>query len=192
MKRKGKGKGNKAKKGKGQSKPKAKKPNTPKEGVYFFCNQQGHWKRNCKLYLEDLKKKKSSEATTSGIYVIEVNLSTSASWVLDIGCGSHIYVNVQGLRSNKSLAKGEVDLRVGNGARVVALDVGVYDLTLPSGFVFQLKNCYYVPAVSRKIISVSCLDVDGFHFIIKNNIFSIYIADIFFMGMLIYLMVSTF
>ena len=59
MKRKGKGKGNKAKKGKGQSNPKAKKPKPPKEGVCFFCNEQGHWKRNCKLYLEDMKKKKS-------------------------------------------------------------------------------------------------------------------------------------
>ena len=180
MKRKGKGKVNKAKKGKGRSKPKAKKPKPPKEGVCFFCNEQGHWKRNCKLYLEDLKKKKSSEATTSGIYVIEVNLSTSASWVLDTGCGSHICVNVQGLRSSRSFAKGEVDLREGNGARVVALAVGDYDLTLPSGLVFQLKNCYYVPAVSRNIISVSCLDMDGFHFISKNNIFSIYNADIFY------------
>ena len=69
---------------------------------------------------------------------------------------------------------------MGNGARVAALDVGVYDLTLPSGLVFQLKNCYYVPTVSRNIFSVSCLDMDGFHFIIKNNIFSIYNADIFF------------
>ena len=170
MKRKGKDKGNKAKKGKGQFKPKAKKPKPPKEGVCFFCDEQGHWKRNCKLYLEDLKKKKSSEATTSGIYVIEVNLSTSASWVLDIGCGSHICVNVQELRSSRSLAKGEVDLRVGNGARVATLAVGVYDLTLLSGLVFQLKNCYHVPVVSRNIISVSCLDVDGFHFIIMNNI----------------------
>ena len=73
-----------------------------------------------------------------------------------------------------------MDLRVGNGARVAALAVGFYDLTLPSELVFQLKNCYYVPAVSRKIISVSCLDVDGFHFIIKNNIFSIYNAGIFY------------
>ena len=81
---------------------------------------------------------------------------------------------------------------MGNGARLAALAVGVYDLTLPSGLVFQLKNCYYVPAVSRNIISVSYLDVDVFHFIIKNNIFSIYNADIFFLGMLIYLMVSTF
>ena len=100
--------------------------------------------------------------------------------MLDTGCGSHICVNVQGLRSSRSLAKGEMDLRVGNGVRVVALAVGVYDLTLPSGLVFQLKNCYYVPAMSRNIISVSCLDMVGFHFIIKNNIFSIYNADIFY------------
>ena len=180
MKRKGKGKGNKAKKGKEQSKPKAKKPKPPNEGFCFFCNEQGHWKRNCKLYLEDLKKKKCSEATTSSIYVIEANMSTSASWVLDTRCGSHICVNVQGLQSSRSLAKGEVDLRVGNGARVAALAIGVYDLTLPNGLVFQLKNCYYVPVVSRNIISVSCLDMDGFHFIIKKNIFSIYNADIFF------------
>ena len=72
-----------------------------------------------------------------------------------------------------------MDLRVGNGARVAALAIGVYDLTLPSELVFQLKNCYYVPAVSRKFFSVSCLDMDGFHYIIKNNIFSIYDADIF-------------
>ena len=102
--------------------------------------------------MEDLKEKKSSEATTSGIYVVEVNLCTYASCVLDIGCGSRICVNVQGLRSSRSLAKGEVDLRVGNKARVAALAVGFYDLTFPSGLVFQLKNCYYVPAVRRNII----------------------------------------
>ena len=69
---------------------------------------------------------------------------------------------------------------MGNRARVAALSVEVYDLTLPSGLVFQLKNCYYVSAVRRNIISVSGLDVDGFRFIIKNNIFSIYNVDIFY------------
>ena len=38
---------------------------------------------------------------------------------------------MQGLKKSRKLAKGEVDLRVGNGARVVALAVGIYTLSLP-------------------------------------------------------------
>ena len=130
--------------------------------------------------MEDLKKKKGSETTSSSIYVIEVNLSTSVSWVLDTGYGSHICVNVQGLKNSRSLAKGELDLRVGNGARVVVLAVGTYYLSLPSGLVLELDNYYYVPAMSRNIISISCLDMVGLSFIIKNNTCSIYYGDIFY------------
>ena len=144
----------------------------------LFYNEPGHWKRNCKLYLEDLKKKKGSKTTSSGIYVIEVNLSTSVSWVLDTGCRSHICVNVQGLKNSRSLAKGEVGLRVGNGERVATLAVGTYYLSLPSGLDWELDNCCYVPAMSRNIISISCLDMVGFSFSIKNNTCSIYYGGI--------------
>ena len=73
---------------------------------------------------------------------------------------------MQGLRNRRTLTEGEVDLRVGNGARVAALEIGDYSLSLPSGLVIILKNCYYVPSMSRNIISISCLDMDGFSFII--------------------------
>ena len=52
--------------------------------------------------------------------------------------------------------KSEVDLRVGNGARVAALAIGTYYLTLPIGLVFQLSNCYDVPTMSKNINFVSC------------------------------------
>jgi hypothetical protein len=171
-------------KGKEVAKPKpttpALKPNggIAKEGTCFHCGKTGHWKRNCPKYLED--KKNGLAPSTSGIYVIEINLSTSSSWVLDTGCGSHICTNVQGLKRSRALAKGEVDLRVGNGAKVAALAIGTYMLTLPSGLIIQLENCYYVPAISRNIISVSCLDKFGFAFIFKNNCCSIYLNDIFY------------
>ena len=97
------------------------------------------------MYLEDLKKKRS-ETSTSGIYIIEVNLSISASWVLDTGCASHICTNVQALRNSRASTKGEMDLRVGNGARVAAIAVGTYHLSLPSGIVLELDDCCYVPA----------------------------------------------
>ncbi|XP_058784557.1 uncharacterized protein LOC131659370 [Vicia villosa] len=53
----------------------------------------------------------------------------------DIGCSSHICTNVEELKRSRELAKGEVDLRVGNGAKVVALAIGTYVLTLPSDLI---------------------------------------------------------
>ena len=182
FKNKGKGKGKGKGKSNAQPKPKPEpKAKAPKEGVCFFCNEPGHWKRTCKLYLEDLKKKKKTgETSSSGIYVIQINFSPSSSWVLDTGCGSHICTNVQGLKRSRQLKKGEVDLLVGNGAKVAALAVGSYELTLPSRLLLVLDNCYYVPTMCRNIISVSCLDNDGFSFIIMNNNCSIFHKDMFY------------
>ena len=90
--------------------------------------------------MDDLKKNIGSATTSSGIQVIEVNLSTSDSWILDTESGSHMCTNLQGLKRSRILGKGEVDLRVGNGARVVALAVRTYDITLSSGLVLSLKN----------------------------------------------------
>ena len=160
---------------------KIKKEKKPK-GTCFHCGKDGHWKRNCKAYLESLKQKKLNEAFTSGMFMIEINLSTSKSdsWVLDIESGSHICINMQGLKKSRKLAKGEVDLRVGNGARVVALAVGIYTLSLPSGLILDLKDCYFVPTLTENIISISCLDLDGFTIITKNKSCSLYRADVFY------------
>ncbi|CAH9129106.1 unnamed protein product, partial [Cuscuta epithymum] len=113
------------------------------EKKYFHCNKTGHWKRNCKAYLEELKRR------------------------------GMVMLPIQGLTRSRRMAKGEVDLRVGNGAKVAALAIGTFTLNLPTGLVLELDNCYHVPAISRNIISVSCLDKKRFHFIIKNNICSI-------------------
>ena len=83
MERMGKGKG-KIKASKGFQKPKPEPKPTPqvkphKEGTCHFYNKPGHWKRNCKLYMDNLKKNIGSATTSSGIHVIKVNLSTSDS-----------------------------------------------------------------------------------------------------------------
>ena len=97
MKRIEKGKGKiKASKSFQKPKPKSKpapQAKPPKEGICYFCNEPSHWKRNCKVYLDDLKKK-GSATTSSGIHIIEVNLSTSDSWMLDTSFGSHIFTNL--------------------------------------------------------------------------------------------------
>ena len=127
----------------------------------YECGNTGHWKRNCKIYLEKIKK-----AGPSGVYIVEINISSrdSLAWVLDTGCVSHICISMQGLKNPRRLAKGDVDLRVGNKARVAALAVGTYEIQLPTGKILELRNCYFVPALSRNLISISALCRTGFIF----------------------------
>jgi hypothetical protein len=67
------------------------------------------------------------------------------------------------------MARGEVDFLMGNNARVAALSVGMMQLHLPSGFIMELNNCYFIPRLCRNIISPSCLMMDGYLFVSENN-----------------------
>ncbi|KAK8701343.1 hypothetical protein V6N13_019731 [Hibiscus sabdariffa] len=91
------------------------------KSILLVREAKGKGKKVAKSKGSEVKKAKAVGASVSGIYVIDVNMSTSSSWVLDTGCGSHICTSVQGLHMRRNLAKGDVDLRVGNGARVSAL-----------------------------------------------------------------------
>lgn len=158
----------------GEKRPVPPKAEDPKsKAVCFHCNKVGHWKRNCKVYLAELKKKKGSEtaASDSGMFMIEVNMSLNqiATWVLDTACGSHICNSLQGLRRSRTLEEEEVILRMGNGARVAAEAVGSFDLHMPTGKTIVLNNCYFVPSIVRNIISIPMLDLAGFSFVIQNN-----------------------
>ncbi|KAK8685958.1 hypothetical protein V6N13_124986 [Hibiscus sabdariffa] len=73
MVREAKGKGKKVakSKGTGKTKPKGKEALKPKGGVSkdgkcFHCGKPGHWKRNCPVYLEEVKKAKAVGASVSG------------------------------------------------------------------------------------------------------------------------------
>src|SRR5512136_379647 len=120
----------------------------------------------------DLDGGKLETRRNKGILVIELNLNLATSiqdWVVDTGSCAHLVSDVQTLRDKRSLRKGDVVLKVGNGSNISAMTVGSLDLHLSSGLVLNLKNVYYVPSVFRNIISVSCLDAEGFCFEIHNS-----------------------
>jgi hypothetical protein len=60
------------------------------------------------------------------------------------------------------------------------LAVGILSLHLSSGFILELSNCYYVLALSKNIISGSCLLQDGYSFKSENNGCLIYMDNIFY------------
>jgi hypothetical protein len=160
------------------SKPKIKDKSGPSpDEECFHCHKNGHWFKNYKKYLEEQKKKKGSETSTSGINVIEINIaiSSSDSWVFDTRSMIHTCKSLQGLSLTRRFAKGELGVCVGNGVKVTAIAVDTYHLMLPLGLVLKLNNCYCIPALCKNIISSSCLEeVDGYEIIIKNTRFSSY------------------
>jgi hypothetical protein len=129
------------------------------------------------------QKKKGSETFALGINVTEINtsVSSSESWVFDTGSMIHTCKSLQGLSLTIRFAKGELDVRVSNGAKIAAIAAGTYHLPLHSGLVLGLNNCYCIPTLCKNIICSSCLEeVDGYDIIIKKRHCSIYYNGIFY------------
>jgi hypothetical protein len=83
------------------------------------------------------------------------------------------------LRS-KRLHKDEVDLWAGNRTRIITLVVEIYYLTLPSGLILKLDNCYFILVLFRNIVSDSYLTFNKFKFIIEGNFFSFHNNDVYY------------
>ena len=110
-------------------------------------------------------------ASSAGINVVEINfvVSSSNSWIVDSGAGAHICSNVQMLKRSRKLAKGEMQLKFGNGALGAVVAVGDLELILTSRLIIELFSVYVVPCTGKNFLSVSCLDSHGFEFAFKNR-----------------------
>jgi hypothetical protein len=84
------------------------------------------------------------------------------------------------LTKSRRLCKGEVDLYVGNGTKAVTLTVETYYLTFQIGIILELDNCYFVSILSRNIVSVSFLALNGLKFIMNGKCCSFYNDNVYY------------
>nr|GFB64379.1 retrotransposon protein, putative, Ty1-copia subclass [Tanacetum cinerariifolium] len=166
--------------------PLKRKENHNNDQTYHHCHLAGHWKRNCPLYLEELRKNKDKAehgaAVSSNLFTIELfNLTYKLnSWIYDTGCGIHVCNTLQGFKEERKLSYGEQYLQVCNRAQAAVKAIGVYDLVLPSGLVLKLNNCYYAPSIVRDVVSLSCLLDLGFNHTIASNRISVSLNGLFY------------
>jgi hypothetical protein len=69
---------------------------------------------------------------------------------------------LQGFHTRGTLRRGERSIRVANDVEAEVEAIGELPLELNNSFILRLHNVLYVPSLSRNLISVSCLNDDGY------------------------------
>ena len=127
------------------------------KGRCFHCNQNGHWKRNYKKFLDELKQKKKQGKLD--LLVMETCLVENdfSNWIVDSGASNHVCISLKMLDSTRDLEEGAFTMRVGSGARVSATVVGAVRLPFANDKYFLLNNAYFIPNFKHNLISISKL-----------------------------------
>ncbi|KAJ9542108.1 LOW QUALITY PROTEIN: hypothetical protein OSB04_028614 [Centaurea solstitialis] len=115
-----------------------------------------------------------------GIFMIDCLITSYESWVIDTGSGNHICNHLQGFTRRETLRKDRSNLRVGEGTPLIVDAVGSYSLSLPSGLVLELENCYYVPKMIKNVLSFDLLVDQGFYYKYDYKMLSVFKNDIFY------------
>jgi hypothetical protein len=87
---------------------------------------------------------------------------SKSTWWIDSGATIHIANSLQEFHTRRTLQRGERSIIVANGVEVEVEAIEELPLELNNGFIRRLYNVLYVSSLSRKLISVSCLDDDGY------------------------------
>ena len=154
-----------------QAEPSTAAVKKEKNDKCHFCKKKGHFQRDCHKRKAWFEKKGKPF-----IYVcFESNFINvpSNTWWIDSGSMCHVSNSMQGFISIRKTNPNEHFLYMGNKAKAKIEAIGVFRLILSTGFILDLQETFYVPTVSRNLISVSKLALDGFAIEFKNNGFGL-------------------
>ena len=149
----------------------------PNNDVCRFCKKKGHWQKDCpkrKAWFE--KKGKPSAFVCFESNFVEVPYNT---WWIDSGCTVHVSNTMQGFLTTQTISQNEKFIFMGNRAKVPVEAIGTYRLILDTGHHLDLFQTFYVPSVSRNLISLSKLDIAGYSFKFENGCFSLFKQNLF-------------
>ena len=81
---------------------------------------------------------------------------------------------MQGFLSTRAINPNEKFVFMGNKEKVLVEAVRTYRLILYTGYHLDLLDSFYVPSITRNLISLSKLDVVGYSFKFGNGCFSLF------------------
>jgi hypothetical protein len=87
---------------------------------------------------------------------------SKSTWWIDSGATIHVANSLQGFHMRRTHRRGERSIRVSNDVEAEVETIGELPLKLNNSFILLLHNVLYVSSLSRNLISVSCLDDDGY------------------------------
>jgi hypothetical protein len=127
----------------------------------LYCKERGHYKKNYHRYLKMIMEKRGENIISFVNESLYIEYSKTTWWI-DSGATIHVANSLQGFRSMRTTQRSEKQIKVANGAQADVDAVGDVHLELDTGFIIVLKGVLYVPSLQRNLISVSCLDKDGY------------------------------
>jgi hypothetical protein len=127
----------------------------------LYCKDKGRYKVDCPKYLKMIMAKKGENIISFINKSLYIDYSKSTWWI-DSGATIHVINSLQGFRWTRTTQRSERQIRVANGVQADVEAVGDVHLELDTRFVLILRDVFFVPILQRNLISVSCLDNDGF------------------------------
>lgn len=126
----------------------------------YFCGKKGHVKKDCSKRRAWFEKR----GINLSFVCYESNLAEvpSNTWWIDSGATTHITNSMQGFLTTRKPKDSERFVYMGNRLKAEVVAVGTYRLLLETGHQMDLMDTFYVPSISRNLVSLSRLDVAGY------------------------------
>ncbi|KAK9072512.1 hypothetical protein SSX86_008946 [Deinandra increscens subsp. villosa] len=125
-----------------------------------FCRNNGHKQKDCSKFKEWLAKKGNH------LYMIIESLNInvpSNTWWVDSGSMVHVTNSTQGFLTIRKLERNQRTVRMGSGEALNVEAIGTVRLLMKTGHCIELHDTLYVPRITRNLVSVPKLDLDGFN-----------------------------